>query len=102
MGVAGTGGGIAFATFGQVLTGSVRRAVPMASGQSKAAVFAGIGAAAGIATTKFIAAASSGSAAMLAEGIHSAVDTGDNLLLYLGQRRSARPANADHPFGHGP
>jgi hypothetical protein len=70
-------------------------------GKSNASVIAGIISAAGITATKFIAAALSGSAAMLATGIHSGVDTGNNLLLYLGQRRSARPGDAHHPFGYG-
>ena len=39
--------------------------------------------------------------AMLAEAIHSLVDTGDSLLLYVGQRRSTKPPDAQHPFGYG-
>jgi cation diffusion facilitator family transporter len=64
-------------------------------------IYAAILANLGIAVSKFIVAAITGSAAMLAEGIHSAVDTGNELLLLIGERNSAKPADARHPFGYG-
>lgn len=64
-------------------------------------IYAAILANLGIAVSKFIVAGITGSAAMLAEGIHSAVDTGNELLLLIGERNSARPADARHPFGYG-
>jgi cation diffusion facilitator family transporter len=69
--------------------------------ESTTAVYAALAGNAAVAITKLTAAAFTGSSAMLSEGIHSVVDTADQALLLLGKRRSARPADEDHPFGYG-
>ena len=69
--------------------------------ESKTAIVAAIAGNLAIAVTKFIAGAFTGSSAMLSEGIHSVVDTGNGALLLLGVRNSKRPPDATHPFGHG-
>lgn len=55
----------------------------------------------GIAIAKFAAAAITGSSAMLTEGVHSLVDSSNQLLLMYGQKRAAKPADALHPAGYG-
>jgi len=69
--------------------------------ESPIAIYGAIAANVAIAVTKFIVAGVTGSSAMLSEGIHSAVDTGNGVLLLVGSRLSERPATQEHPFGHG-
>jgi cation diffusion facilitator family transporter len=73
----------------------------MSTEGSTKAILAALGANAGIAITKFIAAGISGSASMFAEGIHSVADTGNQVLLLLGGKRAKRLATPTHPFGYG-
>ncbi|ALW84933.1 cation transporter [Hymenobacter sedentarius] len=67
---------------------------------SKISLYGGIAANVAIAVSKFVAAYFTGSSAMLSEGIHSLVDTGNSGLLLYGVNRSQRPPDAEHPFGH--
>ena len=69
--------------------------------ESKLAIYGAIAANIAIAITKFIVAGITGSSAMLSEGVHSAVDTFNGILLLIGLRLSKRPATDEHPFGHG-
>ncbi len=72
----------------------------MASG-SKKVIYAALIGNFLIAITKFTAAAVTSSSAMMSEGIHSLVDTGNQMLLLYGLKRSQRSADKDFPFGHG-
>jgi cation diffusion facilitator family transporter len=73
----------------------------MSAGGSNKAVVAALAANLGIAATKFVAFALTRSSSMLAEGIHSLVDSGNQLLLLIGGKRATREATAKHPFGFG-
>lgn len=73
----------------------------MAAHGSKTVIYAALVGNGLIAVTKFIAASITGSSAMLSEGIHSLVDTGNQVLLLYGIRRASQPADARHPFGYG-
>jgi cation diffusion facilitator family transporter len=73
----------------------------MSTGGSSRAVIAALGANLGIAVIKFVAFAITGSSSMLAEGVHSVVDSGNQGLLLIGGKRAQRRADAEHPFGYG-
>lgn len=71
------------------------------SASSRRVIYAAMAGNLAIAVSKFIAAALSGSSAMLSEGVHSLVDTGNQVLLLHGLKRAQKPPDRDYPFGHG-
>ena len=73
----------------------------MAAASSKKVIYAALIGNGLIAITKFIAFFITKSSAMLSEGVHSVVDTGNQVLLLYGLHRAKRPANEQFPFGHG-
>jgi cation diffusion facilitator family transporter len=72
-----------------------------AHSESTPAALAALAANLAIACVKFVAAGATGSSAMVAEGIHSLVDTGNGALILTGLRRGRRGPDPEHPFGHG-
>ena len=73
----------------------------MSTGGSKRAILAALLANLGIAIAKFVGFAFTMSSSMLAEGVHSVADTGNQVLLLLGGKRASRAPTADHQFGFG-
>lgn len=73
----------------------------MSSPSSKKVIIAALIGNTLIAITKFIAAFITGSSAMISEGIHSLVDTGNQILLLYGLKKAKQPADERFPFGHG-
>ena len=71
------------------------------NGDSTRAIVFALGANFAIACAKGVAAAFTGSSAMLAETVHSLADCGNQLLLLLGMRQARRAPSVDHPLGYG-
>lgn len=76
-------------------------ASPASGWRANIVLYAALAANIGIAVAKFVAAAITASSSMLTEGVHSLVDSLNQILLLYGQRRAQRPPDAQHPFGYG-
>jgi cation diffusion facilitator family transporter len=74
----------------------------MSQDESLASVLVALAANTAVAVAKGVAAALTGSPALLAETLHTVADAGNEVFLYIAIRRSRRPADASHPFGYGP
>ena len=73
----------------------------MAASNSRRVVLAALFGNGAVAVTKFAAAAITGSSAMISEGVHSLVDTTNQVVMLYGLRRAAKPPDESHPFGYG-
>jgi cation diffusion facilitator family transporter len=73
----------------------------VASHESTRVILTALAANVGIAVAKFVAAGITGSSAMITEGVHSLVDSTNQVLLLYGYKRSRLPPNAVHPLGYG-
>src|SRR5215469_9928301 len=73
----------------------------MSEHESPRAVLAALGANLGIAVTKFVAFVITGSASLLAEGVHSVADSGNQALLLIGRNRAQQEKTEEHQFGFG-
>lgn len=76
-------------------------ASPASGWRANLVLYAALAANIGIAVAKFVAAAITASSSMLTEGVHSLVDSLNQILLLYGQRRAKQPPDAQHPFGYG-